>query len=63
MPTLLTGYEVDRMLRYPSGRAVRLARAGKLPHIALPDGEIRFDKAEIEKLLTNKRREVHCAAR
>jgi hypothetical protein len=49
---LLKPTEVDRLLRYPRGRSKRLALAGKLPHIALPDGEIRFVEAEIEKLLT-----------
>lgn len=54
MPTLLTPRDVDRLLVYPPGRAARLARAGKLPHVRLPDGEIRFDQAEIAKLLTSK---------
>ena len=31
---------------------MKLARVGKLPHIVLPDGEIRFDEAEIDRLLT-----------
>jgi predicted site-specific integrase-resolvase len=39
------------MLRYSSGHATRLARAGKLPCLTLPDGEIRFDEAEIQRLL------------
>ena len=39
------------MFRYPNGRAARLAKAGKLPCIVLPDGGIRFDQSEIEKLL------------
>lgn len=43
--------EVDRLLRYPRGRSLRLAKAGKLPFISLPDGEVRFDEAELEKLL------------
>ena len=52
MPTLLMPREVDRLLRYPRGRSVRLAKSNKLPHIRLPDGEIRFIESEIEKLLT-----------
>ena len=48
---LLKPKEVDLLLRYPFGRALRLAKAKKIPHIKLPDGEIRFDKAEIERLL------------
>ena len=52
MRSLLTPREVDRLLRYPRGRSLRLARAGHLPHIRLPDGEIRFDEAEIDRLLS-----------
>ena len=48
---LLTPYEVDRLLRYPRGRAVRLARAGRILFLRLPDGEIRFEQGEIEKLI------------
>jgi hypothetical protein len=51
--TLLTPREVDRLLRYPSGRAARLARAERIPFIRLPDGGIRFDQAEIERLLVS----------
>lgn len=51
MSTLLMPREVDRILRYPRGRSAKLARAGKLPHIRLPDGEIRFDEAELATLL------------
>lgn len=49
--TLLMPREVDRMLRYPRGRALRLARAGQLPSVKLPDGEVRFDAEEIERVL------------
>ena len=47
--------EVDRLLRYPRGRSLRLAKAGKLPHVVLPDGEFRFLQHEIEQLLTAAR--------
>jgi hypothetical protein len=53
MKTLLHPHEVDRLLRYPRGRAARLARAGRIPFIRLPDGEIRFDQIEIERLLAS----------
>lgn len=49
--TLLTGRELDRILRYPRGRSLRLAKAGKLPHLKLPDGEIRFEWAHVEASL------------
>lgn len=47
--------EVDRLLRYPRGRSLRLAKSGHLPAIRLPDGELRFDQREIEKLLEDGR--------
>ena len=55
MSTLLMPREVDRLLRYPRGRSLRLARSGKLPHVVLPDGEVRFIEHEIEGLLTAAR--------
>lgn len=48
---LLKPREVDLLLRYPSGRTRRLAKAGQIPFIRLPDGEIRFDERVIEDLL------------
>jgi predicted site-specific integrase-resolvase len=53
---LLIPVEVDRLLRYRAGTAERLARRGKLPHIALPDGSIRFQETEIEALLKSHQR-------
>jgi len=50
---LLTSFEVDRLLRYPRGRAMRLARQKRLPSIRLPDGQVRFDQCEIERLLAS----------
>lgn len=51
MQSFLTDRELDILLRYPAGRCKRLALAGKLPYVLLPDGEIRFDQNEIERLL------------
>jgi hypothetical protein len=51
MPTLLLPTEVDQLLRYPLGKSERLARRGKLEHIKLPDGSIRFERETIEKIL------------
>ena len=39
---LLLAEDVDRLLNLPPGRAHRLARTGRLPHLVLPDGSIRF---------------------
>lgn len=49
--SLLTPREVDILLRYPRGRALKLARQGLLPLIILPDGEVRFDLSDIEAAL------------
>lgn len=48
---LLKPKEVDLLLRYPAGRSMKLAKAGLLPFIRLPDGEIRFDEKDVEQLL------------
>ena len=48
---LLKPREVDVILRYPAGRAEKLAKAGVIPFIRLPDGEIRIDEAELKRLL------------
>lgn len=49
--TLLKPSEVDLLFRYPAGRSLKLAKAGRIPHVVLPDGEIRFDEAEIQRLV------------
>lgn len=62
--TLLMPREVDRILRYPRGRSLKLAKAGRLAFIRLPDGEIRFDQSVIEKITTSVEAEcekVTCA--
>lgn len=48
---LLYPEDVDRRLNWPLGRAERLARRRRLPHVILPDGSIRFDWTRIEPLL------------
>lgn len=54
MTPLLESREVDRMLRYPRGRSLKLAKAGQLPHVTLPDGEVRFPQDELEKFLLSR---------
>jgi len=51
---LLKPQEVDLLFRYPAGRSSRLAKAGHIPYIILPDGEIRFNEAEIQQILKSK---------
>ena len=47
----LISEEVDRRMGWKPGRAERLARQRRLPHVLLPDGSIRFDWTEIEPLI------------
>lgn len=47
----LTPEEIDRLFRYPRGRAVKLARGGMLPAVFLPDGEVRFEREAIAAAL------------
>jgi predicted site-specific integrase-resolvase len=54
IPPLLHPREVDRLLRYPRGRTVRLAREGKIPAVFLPDGEVRFNPRDIEALVRSR---------
>ncbi len=43
---LLTDGEAADLLRMIRTRLVRLAKQGKVPHVLLPDGEVRFDRSE-----------------
>jgi hypothetical protein len=43
--------DVDKRMGWNPGRAERLARQRRLPHVILPDGSIRFDWREIEPLI------------
>lgn len=53
---LLKPIELDTRLRYPGGRCAKLAREGKIPHIVLPDGAIRFDSEQIAAWLSTRGR-------
>lgn len=50
----LYGSEIDQRLSWPTGRAERLAKRGKLPHVILPDGEIRFLWEEVQGAIVRK---------
>lgn len=43
--------QLDKRLNWPPGRSARLAKRGKLPHIVLPDGAVRFRWREIKPLI------------
>lgn len=44
---LLTDGEAARLVRMPPARLVRLARAGEIPCVLLPDDELRFIEADL----------------
>lgn len=52
--------ELDSRLRYPAGRSLRLARKGLIPHVKLPDGEIRFDAGVVEQWLRERSHSTEC---
>ena len=58
MDALLRPQQVDYWLGYPRGRAKRMASAGLIPHILMPDGELRFDRAVIQQWLIDNTRKV-----
>ncbi len=52
MPTdLVFPEDIDSRLNWPPGRALRLARRGRLPHYILPDGTIRLRWDEVAPLV------------
>jgi hypothetical protein len=51
---LLCPRELDHRLSYPQGRCLKLARKGLIPHVQLPDGEIRFDSEVIDGWLHDR---------
>ena len=57
IPKLITPRELDRLLRYPTGRSLRLAKKGKLPFVELPDGDIRFVESQVLSILGLNRHE------
>ena len=54
MESLLTPREVDQLFRYPHGRSAKLAKAGELPAVFLPDGEIRFQSGVIDEWISER---------
>jgi len=48
---LLKPREVDLIFRYPAGRTQKLAKAGKIPCVRLPDGEFRIPESIVQGLI------------
>lgn len=55
---LLKPVEVSLLLRWQQRQLMRLVKLNQIPHVVLPNGEIRFEKAEIDKLIEQGRRRV-----
>ena len=53
---LLTCGEAATRLRMLRCRVNRLAKSGEIPHILLPDGEIRFDAADLADWISRHKR-------
>jgi hypothetical protein len=49
LPYLITTLDVGIWLSMPTARVLCLARAGKIPCLLLPDGEIAFDRDELTR--------------
>lgn len=44
---LLSDHEASELLRIKTRRLTKLARDGKVPCVILPDGELRFSRADL----------------
>lgn len=44
---LLTDSEAAELLQMPAARLARIAKANKIPHVRLPDGEVRFIPSDL----------------
>jgi hypothetical protein len=60
---LLWPEDVDQLLAWPHGRAARLARAKRLPHVVLPDGAIRFEQCRVAEMLSRVEPQPPCILR
>jgi hypothetical protein len=55
LPRLWTAQDVAIWLSCPPRQVIRWAKAGKLPCITLPDGDVMFDPAVLAAWLTTRR--------
>jgi hypothetical protein len=58
---LLTDDEAATLLRMLRARLVRLARAGKVPCVILPDCEVRFRRSDLESWVEARTRPARTA--
>ena len=57
--TLLTDSETADYLRLTTRQVVRLAKRGDVPSVNLPDGELRFDAADLHQWVESLKRPVN----
>ena len=60
--TLLDTYDAAALLLLSTQKVRALVRTGHLPHIALPNGEIRFTEADLLAWIESHKRKVGEAA-
>jgi hypothetical protein len=56
LPRLLTAQDVGLWLVCPTRQVIRWAKAGQLPSITLPDGELMFDQSELAAWIERRRK-------
>jgi excisionase family DNA binding protein len=56
--TLITLGEAAEALRISTYRLVRLVRHGQVPHVRLPDGEVRFDDSDLAAWVESRKANV-----
>ena len=53
---LLTDFDVADLLKVTSVRVLRLAKQGKIPHVVLPTGDIRFIERDVMDWIESQRK-------
>ena len=52
---LLKPAEVDVLLRCPAGRTKKLAKAGNIPYLVLPNGDVRIERADLDRFMAENK--------
>ena len=52
LPELVRPADIERALKLGPGKARRMAESGEIPSVMLPDGQLRFDVAEVRGVLS-----------
>ena len=55
---LLTDSDVAEVLKVPSARVLRLAKQNRIPHVVLPNGEIRFIEQDVVAWIESQRQPI-----